>query len=171
MNKIEIRQTEYEGPNEAVEAFVASAEGLPFFELAFFYVKSVVLPPILADRLRRRGVSGVGPRDFECGCMTDVETDRLLCLGFRESCAESAVLNKAPVSIPEFHRRSPQVQMMLEYSVRVCATYVAADAKGRRDILLTLQKAKARHQRRFPSLQELIRRVTNADKSDDRKTR
>ena len=83
---IKIELTEEDAPWVAPDDWPDLSAYEAFHEIAFPYASLILAPPILADRLRRRGDQSAKPRDFECGCPVSAETGRPFCLFARRDC-------------------------------------------------------------------------------------
>lgn len=149
MEKIDTGDASLKNPNTQAIAFYETGEGREFLTLASFYARSVVVPPLLADRLRARGELHATARDFECGCFTDPETDRPLCLKLRPRCRFASKGAEEPADLEQFAKRSPSFRLTLIHGALVCIAYAGAAPRERRKMKAIARRARSRYLRKY----------------------
>lgn len=167
MIKIDLTEDEPEWSQSSEWPDEAAYES--FQQLAFQYARYVLAPPILAERLRRKGDERASPRDFECDCPVLAETCQPYCLFARGKCrfagtgaanvkeaaemieeASAAMFNirgERP-KLLQISRKSANQMLSYELMKRISRKYLDASARGRAEIISEMERGIERASRR-----------------------
>jgi hypothetical protein len=162
LDKIDIGDTELSAADyDNAARFFDTEEGEEIHQLACAYAVFVVTPPLLAERLRRRGDRCATARDFECPCYTDAATDRPICFNLKPACRfATPAPAPEPAEFPALSRRSQRMKMTIAPALRIVTAYLAASRQEQAAMKALLRRTYKRALRSLgvdPRLESSIR--------------
>ncbi len=108
----------------------------PVGNVVVWYAHFVIVPSLLAKRLRARGDNRACARDFECLCFTSPDTDRPHCMEIFEDCRFAGDGEKAG---PNGH--SPRYRISADARYDIAYTYKEASPREREEMFAFMKKA------------------------------
>ncbi len=136
-------------PEFEEEAFAMILAGDAFAEIAAQYAHFVLMPPLLAQRLRARGDRHASARDFECGCLTLAESDRPHCNEVFADCRFAGAGEAPAPDARSLMKKSPRGRILRELLIKIAATYKKKPPRDRTEMLALMTEAAEQRLRRI----------------------